>query len=534
MNFDDVVPYLCRGDFGKYQKRIYFLLCLPVILSAFHKLSGVFLLAVPDHRCRLDNESIDSPFELSSDVLNSSFPFDMSKNEFSKCEFIKESSNDSIELSKCLDYVWSTSKYESSAVKSFNMVCDKASWRASADSFMMLGVFIGSYAFGDLSDKFGRRPTLILSLFIQLLAGVSIAISPNLLTYTICRVIVGAASSGIFLVSFCLAVELVGKESRTIAGTVIQMFFSVGYLLIAFLAYFIHNWRWLQIAITIPGLFMMSYYYIIPESTRWLLSNNKKDKAIRQIQRVADYNDLKIPQHVLDKLQTDYDIANENDLAERKPSLLDLFKSPYLRTKSLLIFFDWFIITGSYYGLSWSTKNLGGNDHLNFAISGMVEFPALFFLMFSLNRLGRKVILAGSMIFSGLTLLLSLVIPGDYHWLIITLAMLGKMSITTSYGAIYVFSAEQFPTVIRNVALGAASMSGRVGSITAPYLIFLSEYWKPAPYFIIGICVLFGGLLSTFLPETTDEKLPETIADGERLGKDVEKSKVHEVEKLNL
>ncbi|KAH1003435.1 hypothetical protein HUJ04_003451 [Dendroctonus ponderosae] len=45
MGYDDVISML--GDFGRYQKRIYFLLCLPAILCAFHKLGNVFLIAEP-------------------------------------------------------------------------------------------------------------------------------------------------------------------------------------------------------------------------------------------------------------------------------------------------------------------------------------------------------------------------------------------------------------------------------------------------------------------------------------------------------
>lgn len=48
MAYDDVLLHL--GEFGKYQKRIYLLLCLTVIPCAFHKLAGVFLGAVPNHR----------------------------------------------------------------------------------------------------------------------------------------------------------------------------------------------------------------------------------------------------------------------------------------------------------------------------------------------------------------------------------------------------------------------------------------------------------------------------------------------------
>lgn len=97
--------------------------------------------------------------------------------------------------------------------------------------------------------------------------------------------------------------------------------------------------------------------------------------------------------------------------------------------------------------------------------------------------------------------------------------MIGKLAITSSYGTVYIFSAEQFPTVIRNVALGAASTAARVGSILAPYINLLGEYWKPLPLIIFGATAFIGGLLSLLLPETLNKQLPETIADGEKFGK---------------
>lgn len=56
------------------------------------------------------------------------------------------------------------------------------------------------------------------------------------------------------------------------------------------------------------------------------------------------------------------------------------------------------------------------------------------------------------------------------EWLTVTLAMVGKLAITASYGAVYIFSTEQFPTVIRNAGLGAGSTCARIGSITSPYI----------------------------------------------------------------
>ena len=93
--------------------------------------------------------------------------------------------------------------------------------------------------------------------------------------------------------------------------------------------------------------------------------------------------------------------------------------------------------------------------------------------------------------------------------------MIGKLSITASYGVIYIFSTEIFPTPIRNVAIGAASMSARIGGILCPYLNMMSEIWTPLPLIVYGIFAFSGGLLSLFLPETLNKQLPETIEDGE-------------------
>lgn len=306
-----------------------------------------------------------------------------------------------------------------------------------------------------------------------------------------------------------------------VAGVFFMMFFSAGYMLMGLFAYFIHDWRYLQVGLTIPGVLFLFYWWFIPESTRWLLANNRKEEAIVQIQRIARSNKVVLPQEVLDKV-VEAEAETNSESTVKKPSLLDLFKTPNMRTKALLIFFDWFVISGAYYGLSWSTgTSLSGDPVLNHVLSGAVELPGYIFLLLTLNRFGRKKILAGNLIFAGTTLLLSIIVPQDITWLVVTLTMLGKMSITASYGTIYLFSAEQFPTIVRNAALGAASMAARVGGVSAPYLIYLSKYWHPLPILIFGVTAFLGGFFSTFLPETHNQQLPETMADGERLGQNL-------------
>ena len=48
MKFDDITILL--GEFGKYQKILYFVICIPAIFAAMQTLSSVFTLPIPKHR----------------------------------------------------------------------------------------------------------------------------------------------------------------------------------------------------------------------------------------------------------------------------------------------------------------------------------------------------------------------------------------------------------------------------------------------------------------------------------------------------
>lgn len=51
--------------------------------------------------------------------------------------------------------------------------------------------------------------------------------------------------------------------------------------------------------------------------------------------------------------------------------------------------------------------------------------------------------------------------------------MTGKFGFTMAFGIVYIFTAEVYPTVLRNVGMGMCSSAARIGSITAPYVIYL-------------------------------------------------------------
>ena len=60
-------------------------------------------------------------------------------------------------------------------------------------------------------------------------------------------------------------------------------------------------------------------------------------------------------------------------------------------------------------------------------------------------------------------------------WPVVALAMAGKFCVTGTFGIIYVYSAEVFPTVVRSSGVGTASVFARLGGAVAPYVGSLGD-----------------------------------------------------------
>ena len=158
-------------------------------------------------------------------------------------------------------YVYDKSTFGSSAVMDWNMVCNHKTMRATAQSTFMLGVLIGSYLFGEMSDRFGRKPTFFLSIVLQIIFGLLAGFAPEYYSFVAARLVIGMTCSGVFLVSYVLAMESVGTKYRVIAGTLCQYYYTFGFFLMALMAYFLnHNWKLLQISFTVPCIIFLSYW----------------------------------------------------------------------------------------------------------------------------------------------------------------------------------------------------------------------------------------------------------------------------------
>ncbi|XP_022089884.1 organic cation transporter protein-like isoform X2 [Acanthaster planci] len=528
MQFDQILALL--GDFGPYQRRIFFLICLLSVPGAFHKLAQVFLGAGTDHWCAEpeweDQDCMGwnlTTTECQLAKKNASIPRD-ERGEFKQCGrynvtgvmFYPGLDTSNFTTEECMDgWVYDTSQYESTIRMDFTLVCDRKTFSNVAQSVFFVGILLGSVVFGSLADWIGRTKTMYIAMCLWLAASIAVAFSPNFAAYTIFRALGGAGSYGTFLPAYVLGTEFVGPSKRVIVGIVGQIFFSAGLMILAGLAYFIRQWRTLELVITAPILLFFLYIPIFPESARWLINRGRHNQAEKIIRKVAKVNKKELPDVLFE--EDEIKELKEKLEAERKPNALDLFKTPNIAFKTSNLMFNWCVNSLVYYGLSLSIPDLASDNYLAFFISGAIEIPAYILAMVAIEKLGRRLNLGSTMVIGGVACVGTILIPaGTWQTAV---AMIGKFCVSASFAIVYIYSAELFPTPLRTVGMGVCSMASRIGGIVSPLILLLDGVWQPLPLLLFGVPSILAGALAFLLPETRGKALPETVEDAEEFGK---------------
>ncbi|XP_070532061.1 organic cation transporter protein-like isoform X2 [Ptychodera flava] len=561
LQFDDVLKHIL-GEFGKYQRVVYVLLGLISIPCSYHALAPVFLFASTDSWCRVPGAAevqaevclANFTSNCAEVVKNLTIPREQtdvgcgSQSTFSQChrynvsydEIVYSIVNDKLPYAnatkvKC-DHGWEydTSQYKSTVPQQFDLVCDRDYLNALATSLYMVGFLIGSFVFGYILDKLGRKRGFLISVFLMTLFGVITAFSVNYWMFVIARMFVAMTAYGAYLGAFVLVTEMVGPSKRTFAGMVYMMFFGVGYMLFALYGYLVRDWSSLQLVITVPTILFLSYWWLVPESPRWLISVGRNKEAEEIIRKCGRVNNVPVPEDIFGEFWNPLKMGKtkikEKD-AEEKGAILDLLRLPNMRKKTLILFYNWLVNTLIYYGLVFNTSNLGGNDYVNCFLAGAVEIPAYGLGLFIMDtkRMGRRWSMFYTMVIGGITCVAAAFVPpcGTTVWIGITLATISKFSVTCSFGMVYVYSAELFPTPLRSVGIGMCSMCARIGGILAPQLLLMSKLWSKLPSVVFGVACVVAGILILPLPETRGKKLPETMEEGERFGKKPKKGDVY-------
>ncbi|XP_075067343.1 solute carrier family 22 member 13-like [Mixophyes fleayi] len=497
------------GEFGRFQKTLVFILCFLSFFNAFHMFGQVFMgISVP-HHCNTDWILEKAPNLTEEVQLNLTIP----RNEYGSYEQCLmyapvDWDIESIQryglnsTSVCQNgWMYDTSQQKSTLVTEFDLVCKRKEQTNISQSIYMLGLLIGSLIFGPLGDRIGRRPVILISVLLMLTFGVGAAFVTDFYTYIVLRCVVGIAMSGVLINNFVLVAEWVGSAQRAYATITGHVCFAIGLMALAGLGYGIRNWRLLQIACSAPTAILVCYIWLLPESPRWLLAKGKNEKAKKLLQKAAYINKRELTEELLKQLQ------------EEKPTvpgnLIDLFRIPNLRKKTLIMCFVWFANSLVYYGLSLSVGSFGLDIYITQLVFGAVEIPARLGSIFMVQYLGRKWSQALCLLLAGTACLIITTIPREFSVVITVLSVIGKSATASSYSVCYIYAAELFPTVIRQNGVGLCSMTARVAGIGAPLISLLDKYHPAIPLAIYGSVPIIGGSLCFLLPETRNKELQD-------------------------
>lgn len=431
--------------------------------------------------------------------------------EFDSCH-IYDAKNASV---PCDSWAFDDTYYKSSRAIEWDFVCDRKWMGAIAQTTYMLGVFAGALTLGTAADKYGRKKIFDYSAILQVITGISVAFVPDYYSFLAITFLYGIfGTAGCYLTGFVLTMEIVGPSRRSICGIMFQVAFALGIMLVAGWGALIKDRQILQVIYGLHGLLLLGHWWLMDESPRWLAAQGRTKEATKILQKALKFNGSSV---VLDVPEQDNKSVPGNRKEGDQGKMVDLFKMPNLRKKTLNVCLCWFANSLAYYGLSLSSGTLYGNPFLLLFLIGLVELPSYVITIYLMDKTGRRSLISFYMLTGGLACIIAACLTQGSTTTTVVV-MTGKFLIASSFAILYNYSAEMFPTVIRNSALGLGSMCARLSGALTP-LIALLDFLDPTlPAVTFGVVTLISGFLTLFLPETLGAPLPQTIEDGENFG----------------
>ncbi|XP_060911087.1 organic cation/carnitine transporter 2-like [Labrus mixtus] len=520
-DYDESSAFL--GQWGCFQQVVFFVLAASTIPNGSGVFSIVFLADIPRHHCLVPDAN------LTEDWLNAVIPIEVTdgEEERSSCsryrlDVVKNLSSQGLipgrdinltqlEQESCVDG-WSYSKdiYQSTIVSEFDLVCSEQWKQPFTSTVIFLGVLIGSFISGQLSDRFGRKTVLFATMAVQTIFTFVQIFSSSWLVLCVLLFIAGMGQISNYVSGFVLGIEILTGSVRVLFSSMgVCLGYAVGYMMLPLFAYYLRNWKSLLLALSLPGLAYIPLWWFIPESPRWLLSQGRVEEAEAIVRKAARWNKVEAPQVIFEKCSSHVDEVKTQQ--KEHHNVFSLLRTNNIRNTTLILGLVWFTLSIGYFGLSLNTSRLHADPYLSCFISAAVEIPAYIACWLALQYIPRRVSTICVLLLGGVSLFLIQLIPQSLQSLSVALEMLGKFGITCGSSLIYSYTAELYPTGLRNTATGTCTTLARVGSCIAPFLLQLSYLNKYLPYIILGTLYVVSAFAALFLPESFRRPLPETI-----------------------
>ncbi|VVO26042.1 MFS transporter [Pseudomonas fluorescens] len=333
-------------------------------------------------------------------------------------------------------------------------------------SCALFGMMLGALFFGPLSDRIGRRKTIMTCVI--LFSGFTLinAFAQTPTEFALCRFIAGLGIGGVMPNVVALMNEYAPRKMRSTLVAVMFSGYSIGGMLSAGLGMLLMpRWGWQAVFIVavIPLLVLPLLVRQLPESLNFLLRSGQVDKARGLLQKAApDYQPQPDDQLGLAKGQASH------------VSILQLLQDGR-KLNTLMLWLAFFCCLLMVYALSsWlpklmHTAGYGLNSSLAFLL--VLNFGAIFGAIgggWLGDRVGIERVLLGFFALGALSLsLLALKSPVWVLYLLIAIA--GASTIGTQILA-NACAVQFYPAHIRSTGLGWAMGVGRIGAIIGPLL----------------------------------------------------------------
>ncbi|MFL0505464.1 MFS transporter [Ureibacillus sp. 179-F W5.1 NHS] len=374
-------------------------------------------------------------------------------------------------------------------ILSFVIAALAADWGLSSSqmgwigSINSIGMAVGALVFGVFADKVGRKKIFMWTLIIFSVASGLSALTTTFAAFMLLRFFVGMGLGGELPVASTLVSESVEAKERGRVVVLLESFWAAGWLIAAIISYFvipaefwpIEGWRVALILTAIPALYAVYIRMHLPDSPQFTPRSEAKSRTIRQ-------------------------------------NIAGVWEKKYARS-TLMLWILWFTVVFSYYGMFlWLPSVMVGkgfdliSSFKYVLIMTIAQLPGYFTAAYFVEKFGRKFVLvtyligtaASAYVFGNAETVTVLLISG----ILLSFFNLG------AWGALYAYTPEQYPMVIRGTGAGMAAAVGRIGGIFGPLLV---GYLLKAQYeigFIFGIfCVsiLIGVAAVLFLGKETKQ-----------------------------
>jgi MFS transporter, SP family, xylose:H+ symportor len=401
-----------------------------------------------------------------------------------------------------------------------------AGWAASS---ALVGCVIGVAMAGMLSDRFGRRNTLIVSAVLFLISAIGTAIPRTLTEFIVFRIIGGLGVGAASMTSPMYIAEISPARIRGRMVSINQFAIVFGMLVVYFVNYFIQGrgdeawntavgWRWMFGSESIPALLLLVLLFFVPESPRWLTKQGHAAKARAILERVDG------------AANADREMREiESALTQESASLSQLFR-PGMRIVlwlgvALAVLQQVTGINVFLYYAPEILKSVAGARMdvalLQTVLVGAVNLVFTVLAIWMVDRVGRKpLMLIGAagmgvcLAAIGLASKAQMIGP----WLLIF--MLGYIAcFAMSVGPVtWVILSEIFPTKIRGRAMAIATfllwVANYIVSQTFPMMDenawLMARFNRGFPFLLYAaFCVVLMIVVAKWVPETKGRSLEE-------------------------